>query len=389
MRSTACDDNLGATVAGQGRARPTLRLLQTRCLPGIASRRRGLTLLEVLIAIFVLLFGLLGVLALIPVAMYRMNQALTADRATAVAQAAMEEIKVRGMLDPAMWVRRNSGSWALVTTATFGASYAIDPWFIAQTTADATDPTAFDTANAQSFPLRRCCAFSHGASQFRPTRAVHRSSASDDRRRHPARLRLPRRPHGQHTGRHDPTAAPRLQHHIRHLRSRRNQSGRQRNRRTLFLAGHGRPGRGERVQRRRRRLPRSRYVPADADHRARSQQVRRARRWQLEHCWAAASAAASSASHATTAAQLSALPGDWMLLCGTGNIFCWYRIVSLGEVQSDLHPRSNPCRTRLESRLGYRSYVPIQPLMLKPSSLPTWCSCVPKPCKPTDCIAEV
>ncbi len=331
MRSTACDDNLGATVAGQGRARPTLRLLQTRCLPGIASRRRGLTLLEVLIAIFVLLFGLLGVLALIPVAMYRMNQALTADRATAVAQAAMEEIKVRGMLDPAMWVRRNSGSWALVTTATFGASYAIDPWFIAQTTADATDPTAFDTANAQYFPCGAAAPFRMERVSFdrrvlstdpllpMTVAGTQRVFVSHDDLMvdtpEDTTLR-PRLAFSTTSGSYDPAGTSPAVNEIEGHYS--------------WLATVAQVGANE-------------FNVAVAVFRDRDMSLPTAtaaidpnkygeRVVGLELLGGGVGGGEFRLS-ATSAAQLSALPGDWMLLCGTGNIFCWYRIVSLGEVQ--------------------------------------------------------
>jgi Tfp pilus assembly protein PilV len=113
------------------------------------SPRSGLTLLEVLIAIFILLVGLLSVLALIPVAMLRMNQALTTDRATAVAQAAIEEIKVRGMLDRTNWVTRDGGNWVLDSNLTADVAYAIDPEFIARNTGDL---VKFDANYCYQFP---------------------------------------------------------------------------------------------------------------------------------------------------------------------------------------------------------------------------------------------
>lgn len=99
---------------------------------GAASRRpSGLTLLEVLIAVFVLLFGLLGVLALIPVAMLRMNQALQADRASAVAECALEEVKTRGMLDASTW--RGFGNTAYSSAE---HAFVIDPYFFALHSSD-------------------------------------------------------------------------------------------------------------------------------------------------------------------------------------------------------------------------------------------------------------
>lgn len=80
--------------------------------------RRGLTLLEVLIAIFVLAIGLLGVAALIPVGRFQLEQGAKQDRAAAVGRAAWREVEVRGMLDPTVWI-----NWE---GAIFGR--AVAPW---------------------------------------------------------------------------------------------------------------------------------------------------------------------------------------------------------------------------------------------------------------------
>jgi prepilin-type N-terminal cleavage/methylation domain-containing protein len=50
-------------------------------------RRRGITLIEVLVAIFIMAIGLLAILTLFPLAAMRMGQALQADRAAAAASA--------------------------------------------------------------------------------------------------------------------------------------------------------------------------------------------------------------------------------------------------------------------------------------------------------------
>ncbi len=63
-------------------------------------RRRGISLLEVLISMFILLVGLLGVGALIPVGRMEVGEADRYDRTAAVGRAAFREIKVRRMLSP-------------------------------------------------------------------------------------------------------------------------------------------------------------------------------------------------------------------------------------------------------------------------------------------------
>lgn len=64
----------------------------------VPSRRRGVTLMEVLISIFVLSIGMLGVAALIPVGRWTLVETGKADRAGACGRAAMREVKARRML---------------------------------------------------------------------------------------------------------------------------------------------------------------------------------------------------------------------------------------------------------------------------------------------------
>ncbi|MFH1921218.1 MAG: prepilin-type N-terminal cleavage/methylation domain-containing protein, partial [Planctomycetota bacterium] len=130
--------------------RPTMRSMVPKMgLSPSAVPRCGVSLLEVLISIFVLSIGLLGVAAVIPVAGHEILQAVKADRAAAIGPSVIEDMKVRGMLNP--------GSWQDVTGALvlqdkprlpsppapvpryapdrgfeFGESFAIDPLYIAK-----------------------------------------------------------------------------------------------------------------------------------------------------------------------------------------------------------------------------------------------------------------
>ncbi len=65
--------------------------------------RRGITLMEVLISIFVLSIGLLGVAALIPLGQLALWETAKADRCGACGRAALREIQVRRMLDFRFW----------------------------------------------------------------------------------------------------------------------------------------------------------------------------------------------------------------------------------------------------------------------------------------------
>lgn len=68
------------------------------------SLRRGVSLLEVLVASFILLFGLLGVAAMFPVGRWYVEKASQYDRASAVGQAAAEDILIRGLLKTEDWI---------------------------------------------------------------------------------------------------------------------------------------------------------------------------------------------------------------------------------------------------------------------------------------------
>src|SRR5262245_6072541 len=65
--------------------------------------RRGLSLLEVLISMFVLLVGLMGVAALLPAGRFQIMQGGKSDHAAMVGRSAFREMKIRGYLNPANW----------------------------------------------------------------------------------------------------------------------------------------------------------------------------------------------------------------------------------------------------------------------------------------------
>jgi hypothetical protein len=104
--------------------------------------RRGITLLEVLISMFVLLVGLLGVASLIPVGKFEMQRGAKIDRAGACGRAAMRDIKVQRIMNPTSWALANASGARVndppgsslfnfdATTSTYNANFrafAIDP----------------------------------------------------------------------------------------------------------------------------------------------------------------------------------------------------------------------------------------------------------------------
>ncbi|MBN2581157.1 MAG: prepilin-type N-terminal cleavage/methylation domain-containing protein [Pirellulales bacterium] len=65
--------------------------------------RRGLSLLEVLVSIFVLAVGLLSVLTIIPLGQFALSESAKSDYSGMCGRAALREIKVHGMLDYRYW----------------------------------------------------------------------------------------------------------------------------------------------------------------------------------------------------------------------------------------------------------------------------------------------
>src|SRR5690606_7824428 len=78
-------------------------------VPTGQSPRQGIGLLEVLISIGVVALGLLGVIALIPLAQHRAIQGAVNDRAALVGRRAFREFRIRGMDRPRTWFERQPG----------------------------------------------------------------------------------------------------------------------------------------------------------------------------------------------------------------------------------------------------------------------------------------
>jgi len=139
--------------------------------PLSSPARRGVSLLEVLVSMFIILFGLLGVAALLEVGRSEMGSATRLDRAMTCGRSALAEVKIRGMADPNRWVARydtntpytnwSGGSvtpqWAAVSAMENSLqhyqAYVIDPLYITQFLTD--NPGANDqqiTDNTARFP---------------------------------------------------------------------------------------------------------------------------------------------------------------------------------------------------------------------------------------------
>ena len=163
--------NLRVSASGR-EVSPSLCHLVTLSPCHLVTSPRGISLLEVLIAVFVLSVGLMSVAALVPVGRWNINQTGKADRSSACGRAAQRHVKVSGMLDPVMWMQWNTQistpAWTRVGVASNGAltltnlvppnlppqtapvPFVIDPYFIAYNVnngASAANLTFFPYAN--------------------------------------------------------------------------------------------------------------------------------------------------------------------------------------------------------------------------------------------------
>jgi hypothetical protein len=94
--------------------------------------RTAITLIEVLISMFVLLFGLMGVAAIFPVASHYVLEGDKRDRSSGLAQIAFEELKSRKLLKPTQWINP--------ATSSFGYPFIQMGLFVNQNCAFVIDP---------------------------------------------------------------------------------------------------------------------------------------------------------------------------------------------------------------------------------------------------------
>ena len=116
-----------------------------------SSRRRGISLLEVLIAVFVLTFGLMSVAMVIPAGRALMVEAAKNDRGSACGRAALNDVQVRRWYDSSNWIQKWGAAGVLMGPAwiqnppysgtismpnavddrglLYGEAYFIDPYF--------------------------------------------------------------------------------------------------------------------------------------------------------------------------------------------------------------------------------------------------------------------
>ncbi len=97
-----------------------------------ARLRRGISLLEVLFAVFILSMGMLGLGALIPVGNYQVSQGLRSDHAAACARAAFRQIEACGLLNSDFWRAAPGNQPDFVNNDTQWPTFILDPLFRAR-----------------------------------------------------------------------------------------------------------------------------------------------------------------------------------------------------------------------------------------------------------------
>jgi hypothetical protein len=108
---------------------------------------RGISLIEVLIATFVLSIGLLGIAGLIPLGRFAIMETAKADRVGACGRAALRAIKTQRMLDYRCWFNREGG------TLVFGNNNPLN--INGNFLQDSSQPIAIDPLGALPLPGAR------------------------------------------------------------------------------------------------------------------------------------------------------------------------------------------------------------------------------------------
>jgi Tfp pilus assembly protein PilV len=128
-------------------------------VPRPLSPPRGISLIEVLISMFVLLFGLMGVAAIFPVASHYIQEGDKRDRSSGLAQIAFEELKSKKLLRPTTWAIPSTPnfSYPFLSSGQFtlaamqGHAFIIDPVGTAAANRITPPPNGYDFLPVNAF----------------------------------------------------------------------------------------------------------------------------------------------------------------------------------------------------------------------------------------------
>ena len=112
-------------------------------------KRRAISLLEVMFSMGIIAVGLLGVTAILPLALHQVGRGRVLDNASRVGQNAVNEVRVRGMLAPPTWrLGRTVGgvktSTLIPLDLSLNRGFCIDPLFVSVNTNDS--DTTYDAS---------------------------------------------------------------------------------------------------------------------------------------------------------------------------------------------------------------------------------------------------
>jgi hypothetical protein len=128
------------------------------------NRRSGLSILEVLVSIGILVLGLLGVVALIPIAAQNLRRGMALDDATTVARSGLAEFQARGGNNIQKWLRYPPnppgspippvngvmiGLRGIQTTSPTYSDLTPNPFYVAPTWAFCIDPMMYESMIVQ------------------------------------------------------------------------------------------------------------------------------------------------------------------------------------------------------------------------------------------------
>lgn len=119
----------------------------------LATRRRGVSLLEVLFSTGVILIGMLGIMSVVPVAMQQIGRGRVLDQAARVGNNAINDFVIRGFHHKNRWRYPNGSGWVERPSpydANIYAAVAIDPLFAIRNGSNAT--AQYDTRFFPYYP---------------------------------------------------------------------------------------------------------------------------------------------------------------------------------------------------------------------------------------------
>jgi hypothetical protein len=144
--------------------------------------RHGISLIEVLVAVFVLTLGLMGIAMVIPAGNALMAEAAKNDRGSACGRAALQDVQVRRWYDSSQWVQKwdmTAGAGSVIPARInggliYGETFFLDPFFFVYANNESVDSVRHFPYSA--YPWREFAVWGPDQRQW-PDRALARRIA--------------------------------------------------------------------------------------------------------------------------------------------------------------------------------------------------------------------